>query len=157
MAVFRRLLARWCAIDEDETVLEVPTYDSEFIEAEYHHVLAAELRRWSVPDRCVAIDVRQVRPVGRRATFIAVVRLLHWDRTGTLRLMLGLPFLDRRVRTVLRSHWLTDVSEFAGVCLQASDQLLDAPEVGELREVLQDLTGTGADEGLAGAARRPRT
>lgn len=117
--------------------------DDEDILSEYTQVFARELARWGVPGDGITWEMRHVGyGTHGYGIFVAVLRLGTWDRAASLRLQLGLPFLEKRLRQCLRGHWLADVSEFSGVWLHASENMLASPRIGELRELLAALTGS---------------
>ena len=121
------------------------------LEAEYLKVLEPELRGWGVPEHCATLQVQQVghTPHGR-GIFVGVIRLATWDRKPAMRLLLGLPFLERRVKQALSTRWLLDASHFGGLWLHASERLQDGDAGRELRELLAELS-----DARAGARPRP--
>ncbi len=108
--------------------------EGEGLETEYQSLIAAQLRRWGVSNQCITVEVRRV---GQGAdgydVFAGMLRLVRWDRDSTLRVMLGLPLLEAKIRKTVRATWLADYSHFAGLWLHASERM-KAP--GELRELL---------------------
>lgn len=124
---------------EHETDYETMGPGEGSLEAEYLKVLEPELRSWGVPAHCATLQVQQVghTPHGR-AVFVGVIRLVEWDRKPALRLMLGLPFLERRVKQALSTRWLLDVSHFAGLWLHASERLQAGEGGRELRALLAE-------------------
>lgn len=120
-------------------------HDARDIEEEYHDVLCSELRRWGIPESCASVDVRQVAiGAGGCRRFAGVIRLQTWERTPVLTLLLGMPFLQKKLRQTLRTRWISEVSEFEGVWLNASERMLESAGVGELRQLLVALTGADA-------------
>ena len=63
-----------------------------------------------------------------------MVRLVRWEHTSAVRLLLSIPLLEARIRKTVRATWLADYSHFAGLWLHASD---------ELRELIGSLTPLG--------------
>jgi len=110
------------------------------LEAEYLKVIEPELRGWGVPESCATLQIQQVghTPHGR-GVFVAVIRLHTWDRRPALRLLLGMPFLERRVKEALSTRWLLDVSHFGGLWLHASARLQEGEAGRELRAILAEL------------------
>lgn len=144
------LLARWRSrrASEDRHTEFLLTPDTlPGLQAEYQDLLDAELRRWGICAPCATLEVRHLGEGARGlAVFVAVVSLNAWERTPALRLLLGLPLLDRRIRQTIGTRWLADVSEFGGLWLAASEQVQRAPAMGELRELLVALTGPAAGD-----------
>ena len=141
--LFRRfatlLRGRGSAHETDYEMMSAPQGG---LEAEYLKVIEPELRGWGVPETCASLEMQQVgqTPHGR-GIFVAVIRLHAWERRPALRLLLGLPFLERRVRRALSTRWLLDVSHFGGLWLHASDRLHDGEAGPELRALLAQLAG----------------
>lgn len=124
------------------------------LEDEYESIIAAQCQRWGIAESSITIEVRQSGrgPEGRDVYF-GMLRLARWERDSALRLLLGLPLLETRIRKTVRGLWLCEVSHFGGLWLHASEQLLqgtDAP--GELRRLMLQVapvTAAGAgDSGL---------
>lgn len=125
---------------EHETDYETLGAPEGGLEAEYLKVLEPELRGWGVPESCATLTVQQVglTPHGR-GVFVGVIRLVAWERKPALRLLLGLPFLERRVKRTLATRWLLDVSHFAGLWLHASEKLHASGGAEELRTLLAEV------------------
>jgi len=111
------------------------------VQAEYERQVTLVLRRWGVPDSCASVEVLRLGeiPDGRQA-FVAIVRLFAWERKPSLRLLLGLPMLERKVRKAVRAHWVSEVSHFGGVWLHASERLVHSGADVDLRHLLASLT-----------------
>lgn len=87
---------------------------------------------------CVEIEVRDVgRAHDGRHVFLGMLRLAHWHRKSALRLMIGLPLVERLLRRLLRGSWLADVSHFGGLWLHPASGMVDADVMRELREIIQ--------------------
>lgn len=113
----------------------------EGLESEYQRLIAAQFRRLGIAEDCVTIEVRRLGhgPHGFDV-LVGMVRLHHWERTSGLRLLMGLPLIESRVRKLVRSTWLADYSHFGGLWVHASEHLHEAPGMDELRELLLTLT-----------------
>jgi hypothetical protein len=131
-----------------ETVLEESEHDASDLRDAYRELVADELRRWKIPDGAVAIEIRRDGYSPGAASFVAILRLLEWHGAATLPLLLGLPFLEKRLRRTVQSHWLADLSAFKGVWLHASERMLAAPGIGELRELLVSLTNVRVQDSV---------
>ncbi len=115
--------------------------NGEGLETDYQGIIAAHFRRFGVSNSCVTIEVKKIgqAPDGYDV-FVGMVRLMRWERNSALRLLLGLPLLESKIRKTVRSTWLADYSHFTGLWLHTSDQL-QVPE--ELRELLGTLAPSG--------------
>ena len=142
--LFRRFAALLHGRGSDhETDYEAMDAPEGGLEAEYLKVLEPELRGWGVPQSCATFTVQQIghTPHGR-GVFVGVIRLVAWERRPALRLLLGLPFLERRVKRALATRWLLDVSHFAGLWLHASEKLHASEGAEELRLLLAEVADT---------------
>lgn len=121
------------------------------LEVEYHGLIATQLRRMGISPESTSIEVRRIGkgPHGFDV-LVGLVRLHHWDRVSALRVLVGLPLLEAKIRQVVRGSWLADFSYFGGLWLHASEQVHAAPGARELRDLLRQLTP--ADAGVS-----PRT
>lgn len=117
----------------------------EGLEREYEGLIATQFRRWGITEPAVTVDVR---PLGKAHdgldVYVGMVRLAHWERTPALRLLLGLPMLETKIRKTVRSLWIGEVSHFGGLWLHASEQLHASAAPGELRELMMQLTPPGS-------------
>lgn len=113
----------------------------EGLEVEYQSLIATQFQRWGIATSSVTIEVRQLgRAPDGYDVFVGMVRLASWERTSALRLLLGLPLLEAKVRKVVRGTWLADYSHFGGLWLHASEGLANGPARPELRELMLQLT-----------------
>lgn len=124
----------------------------EGLEVEYQTLIATLFKRWGISTSCVTIEVRQLgkAPDGFDV-FVGMVRIGRWDRVSALRVLLGLPLLEAKVRKTVRSTWMADFSHFGGLWLHASEQLATTPARTELRELMLQLAppspaGTGGPD-----------
>lgn len=136
MLDLRKLLQREPQ-DSPETEVEPSAQTSDDIAQEYRAIIHDQLVRGGVLPRCVEIDVR---PAGKlrdgRQIFVGMLRLTSWERTSAIRLLLGLPILETRLRRTVRGSWLREVSHFGGVWVHASGQLQDARTMEDLRMLI---------------------
>lgn len=114
---------------------------AEGLEIEYQRLVTTQFRRLGIHEDCVTIDVRRIGhgPHGFDV-LVGMVRLHRWERTSGLRLLIGLPLIESRVRKLVRSTWLADYSHFGGLWLHAAEHLHEEPGTEELRELLMALT-----------------
>jgi hypothetical protein len=140
MIGFRKLLHRDAPEDSPVTEVDSASHSSDEIMEEYRSIMLDQLVRGGVAPSCVELEVR---PSGKlrdgRFVFVGMMRLVHWERTSAVRLLLGLPILESRVRRMVRGSWLRDVSQFGGVWLHASGQLQDSGAMEDLRTIVVDI------------------
>lgn len=144
----RQLFARASRVQDAQ--LAMAPEDTSFappegLEVEYHDLIAAQLRRLDIQESCVTVDVRRLGKGSHGFdVLVAMVRLHRWDRTSGLRLLVGLPMIEARVRKLVRGTWLADYSHFGGLWLHASEHLQHDPGTQELKELLMTLTSPAA-------------
>ncbi len=111
--------------------------DGEGLEAEYRELISGHFVRWGIRTESVTIEVKKS---GQAAdgldVFVAMVRLLKWDQHSGVRLLLGLPLMENKIRKTVRATWLADYSHFAGLWVHASETL-QVPD--DLRNLLSTL------------------
>ena len=117
-------------------------------EVEYQGLIETQFRRWGISSRCVTIEVRRMgkAPDGFDV-LIGMVRLAHWERLSGLRVLVGLPLLEAKVRKSLRASWLADYSHFGGLWLHASSRVPPEGAAIELRDALAQLVPPSAARG----------
>src|SRR3954469_4548650 len=141
-------LGRWfrsplAAASEHQTDYQALGHSSGGLDAEYQRLVEHHLRRWGVPAACATVDIQQIeRRKGKREVFVATVCLNSWERNSVLRILIGFPMLDKKIRQAVAALWLADVSDFEGVQLKVSPALNDPVAATELRHLLVSLTGT---------------
>jgi hypothetical protein len=124
----------------------------EGLEVEYQSLIATQFRRWGIATGCVTIEVRQIgRAPDGFDVFVGMVRLAQWDRTSALRVLIGLPLLEAKVRKTVRATWLADFSHFGGLWLHASEGLTGTSAMGELRDLMVQLAPPNYATGPSGA------
>jgi len=117
---------------------------SDGLEVEYQGMIAAQFRRWGISPACATIEVRRLgqAPDGFDV-LVGMVRLTNWERDSALRLLVGLPLLEAKVRKAVRATWLADFSHFGGLWLHASEQLHAPQELHDLLHKLVPLPSPG--------------
>ena len=115
----------------------------EGLETDYQGLIASHFRRFGVSNHCITIEVRKVgqAPDGFDV-FVGLVRLVRWERDSALRVMLGMPVLETKIRKSVRATWLADYSHFGGLWLHASERMKVPPELRELLGALAPLPGS---------------
>jgi hypothetical protein len=129
----------------------------ENLESEYESLISTQCRRWGISGNSVSVQVRQLGRAGDgRIVYVGMLRLTKWDRVSALRMLIGLPLLEAKLRKAVRNLWLGEVSHFSGLWLHASEQLSSTPAMKELRDVMLELTPVfpGGNSGAGGASRR---
>lgn len=114
------------------------------IRDEYGRIVAHLLDRARIDPACVQVDIRDggVARDGLRVLMI-LIRMTAWERASSLRLMLGLPHLEREARKAAVASWVAEVSHFGGLWLHPSTPMLDREVTRELGQVLADVESAG--------------
>lgn len=121
--------------DDPQTRLsEAPV--GEDLKSEIRTHILEELARGGISSHRLTIEVRSMghSPDGREV-YQGMVRVLSWD-PSVMRLLLGLPLLQAKVRRSVRSSWLHDVCHFHGLWLHPSGQMEDMESMAHLRDVI---------------------
>lgn len=123
----------------------------EGLETDYQALIAAHFRRFGISNNCITIEVKKigVAPDGYDV-FIGMVRLVRWEQTSSLRVLLGIPLLEAKIRKTVRATWLADYSHFAGLWLHVSEQMQIPAELRELLGSLAPLPSATAGANLQG-------
>lgn len=153
MVDLRKLLARDARRNPDHnTDADSALPSGSGLEAEYETLIVAQCRRYGIADSSITIEVRQIgRAPDGRDVYQGMIRLARWERDSALRLLLGLPILETKIRRVVRGLWLAEVSHFGGLWLHASEGLHATDAMTELRTLMRQLappTATASDSGL---------
>jgi hypothetical protein len=126
--------------DSPETEVEPSGHSVDEISQEYHSIIQDQLVRGGVLAKCVEIEVRQAGKLrDGHFMFVAMLRLTTWERTSAIRLLLGLPILESRLRRAVRGSWLREVSHFGGIWVHASGQLQDGHAMEDLRSLIVEV------------------
>jgi hypothetical protein len=140
MIGLRKFLQRETPEENPETELDASGHSPDEIVEEYRDIIREQLTHGGVAHDCVEIDIRQSgKSRDTRTNYVGMLRLVHWDKTSAVRLLLGLPILESRVRRLVRGSWVSDVSHFGGVWLHASGQLQDSAAMEDLRTLVVDI------------------
>lgn len=119
----------------------------EEIQAEYRACVDEVLARAGVCSDCVEIEIRHhgVLPDGRPLMAI-MLRLVSWERRSGLRLLLGLPMLERASRRLIGASWAAEASHYTGLWVHPSGQILDRSLLKALGNDLSTLEGFQATD-----------
>ena len=109
------------------------------LEVEFQRLIEAQFHRWGVALSCISIEVRKIGTAADGYdVFVAMVRLMKWHRFSGLRVLLGLPLLEAKIRSAVRGTWLADHAHFVGLWLHSSEHLHDSEGLSELRDMLKE-------------------
>lgn len=111
------------------------------LDAEYRRMVAGHLERLGVPPECAVVEVEQLEDERGKQAFVATICLVAWERNAVLRVLLGLPLLDKKVRKQAEASWAADVSVFRGVQVRVAESLHGSRATSELRHLVVSLTG----------------
>lgn len=126
--------------DSPVTEVEPSGHSADEIAGEYRSIINDQLVRGGVLGHCVEVDVRQAGKLrDGQPMFLAMLRLTTWERKSAIRLLLGLPILESRLRRAVRGSWLREVSHFGGIWVHASGQLQDGHAMEDLRSLIVDV------------------
>lgn len=152
MFELRKLLGRDAGRSDRDTLVDASMPRGEGLEAEYETLIVGQCKRWGIAEDAITIEVRRVgRGQDGREIYLGMLRLARWDRNSALRLMLGQPILENKIRRMVGNLWLAEVSHFGGLWLHASEQVQQLPEATrELRQLMMQLTPEGGSDADAG-------
>lgn len=112
----------------------------EEIAEEYHSLILQQLAHGGVSASCVEVEVHQTGAMrDGRHVFVGMLRLVKWERASAVRLLLGLPIFESRLRRQIKISWTKDVSHFSGIWLHASGQLQGTTAMQDLRGLVVDI------------------
>jgi hypothetical protein len=140
--------------DDPETRLSQAP-EGEDLESEFRTIILDELARGGIPPRCLTIDIRTIGHArDGRLVYQGNLRVASWE-PAVVRLLLGLPLLQSKVRRVVRSSWLNDVCHFHGLWLHPSGQLEEPRTMGQLRDVIVRVEAMMREKPLEHSAESP--
>ena len=105
------------------------------LDAEYQRLIAGQLARWGVGDHLVSVEVQQG---GRRKkpVFGAVLTIHGWERDAVLRVLVGLPLLEKKVRRAVADLWIAEIARTVSADKKQAEKRARPLGAGSLREVL---------------------
>lgn len=140
MLGFKKFLQRVEPEENPVTEVEPSGHSVDEITQEYHSIIQDQMARGGVLAKCVEVEVRQAGKLrDGHHMYVGMLRLTSWERTTAVRLLLGLPILESRLRRAIRGSWLREVSHFGGVWVHASGQMQDARAMEDLRSLIVDI------------------
>jgi hypothetical protein len=125
------------------------------LHTEYENIIVNQLARWGIRDGLVSVQVQEVGGRRKKPAFEAILLVNEWHREETLRVLIGLPLLEKKVRRAAASVWISDVSTFQGLLVKTAPALQQQGPCSELRQVLVGLTGESRR--VRAAQARPST
>ncbi|MBI5276263.1 MAG: hypothetical protein HY854_07360 [Burkholderiales bacterium] len=119
----------------------------EGLDFEYRMLVLEQLERGGISEGCLDIEIRSLGAgTDGRLVFAGMLRLAKWEPRSALRVLLGLPLLQAKVRKSVRNSWLHDLSHFAGLWLHPSGQFEEGAPMNDLRTMIQRLEQAYAAE-----------
>lgn len=110
----------------------------------YRDLVQETLERCGVAWDSLIVEIQSVGlSVDRKKVYVAMIYLARWERTSALRLLMGLPLIEGKVREAARTSWLSGHSHFIGLWVHASARL-QFPD--ELRHLIHELTPSESAE-----------
>lgn len=104
----------------------------------YCSLIRKTLQQCGVRSETLQIELRCVdKASDGKPVYSAMIYIAQWERVSVLRLLIGLPLIETRLREAARSSWMASQSHFVGIWLHASSRL-EAPD--ELRSIIVQLT-----------------
>lgn len=121
--------------------------ESAGLETDYENAIDSQLRRMGIDPACVHVRACTVgRTPGGFDVVAGFLTLVQWEKTSGVRLMLGMPSLEKRVRRFASATWLADYSAFGGLWLTVSEKLDISAE---LRALLRQSASRATEEDAA--------
>jgi hypothetical protein len=140
MIDLRKLLQREEPDESLVTKVDASGNSVDEITEEYRNIIIDQLARGGVAVGCIELEVRASgKQRDGRFSYVGMLRLVNWEKASAVRLLLGLPILESRVKRLARGSWLHDVSHFGGLWLHASGQLQDSRAMEDLRLLVVDI------------------
>ena len=145
----RKIIARDAKRQEGASDTEVDSAPrGHNLEAEYETLIVTQCVRWGILENSITVEVRRLgRTNSGLDIYGGMMRLTRWERDSALRVLLGLPLLEAKIRKMVRGLWLCEVSHFGGLWLHASEQLQATEAMTELRQLILQLTHDPAPTG----------
>lgn len=132
-----KLWQRGSEPDDPQTEINPSEHGGHGLESDLQLLVLEQLERGGISEECVTIEIRALgRGADGRHVYAAMLRLAKWQQRSSVRLLLGLPLLQAKVRRALRASWMHDVSHFAGLWLHPSGQFEDTGALSGLRSLI---------------------
>jgi len=111
------------------------------LHSEYEHIILGQLARWGIRDGLVSVEVQELAGRRKKPAFQATLCINQWHREETLRVLVGLPLLEKKVRRAAAALWISDVSTLQSLLVTTAPALQERGPCSELRQLLVGLTG----------------
>jgi hypothetical protein len=116
----------------------VPASSETGLDADYRQLVVDQLIRLGIPLHVVDVEVLLAgQTLDGRELFVAMLKVVAWEREASVRLLLAQGFLEAGIRRALEATWLPEVSDFGGVWLRISTRLQSGPPARDLKSVVQ--------------------
>jgi hypothetical protein len=120
------------------TLLQASVQGTGGVDEEYREAVADHLQQMGVS--CATVESRSSAPdSGGRVAVRVLVRVTHLEKTQVLRAFLGLPLLEAKVRQQFEDTWVSEVSDFAGVWMQAAGEHWTRDALAHMHELIRRL------------------
>jgi hypothetical protein len=134
-------------VDRDSTHLDPGDYTIAELQQELRAVVHGVFQRAGIDPAMVEVDARHMGHARSRPLFACMLRMAHWERQSGLRLLIGLPHIERATRRAIAGSWLAEATQFAGVWLHPATAVLESGALRELGALL-----TSVEQGQAAPA-----
>jgi hypothetical protein len=130
--------------DDKSPETKTLSLDEDELREEIRAQAEAVLRKGGVNLSCVEAEIRLMGHAKDKPLFWCLLRLVRWERSSGLRLLLGLPHIERALRRQLAGSWVAEASLFGGIWMHPSTKLLESEGMKELAAVLAGLNTAGS-------------
>lgn len=148
MLTVRKLFQREAVpvTESDSTQLDPQDSSIAELQQEYRAILRDVFRKAGIDASCVDVEARHMGAVKGRPLFYCMLRLARWERQSGLRLLVGLPHVERAARRQIAGNWVAEASHFGGLWLHPATAVLESGALKELGSLL-----AGLEQGAPGA------
>jgi hypothetical protein len=108
------------------------------LHVEYESLVARHVRQLGIPAELFELDVG-AKSFNGRNVYNCKIRLVRWNRSASLRLLVSLPLLEARIRKAVGESWLGEVSQFGGLWVHSSSALQGAEVEGDSQWAISEL------------------
>lgn len=126
------------------TGMDLKDVTLEEVQTEFKACVMEVLGSACIDKTCFELEIHASGPLkDGRYLLGANLRLTKWDRISGVRLLVGLPILERGARRAIAASWASGSAHFGGLWLHASGQILERDLMKELGRDLAILEKTG--------------
>lgn len=113
-------------------------FDPEQTRDHYFDLVKETMEQCDIACDSLIVEIHSVGlTVERKSVYAAKIYLTHWEQNSALRLLVGLPLIEAKVREAARSSWLAGHSHFIGLWIHASGRMKYPCD---LRRLVRELT-----------------